>query len=312
MDAGVIAAAAATAFAGIAGYALSVEVRARWRKRRLALEACGAGASPGWAAAALREGFPHLVLGYAVRLSGLSHQRGNGKVPSPRGRTPDVLAAKLAVSGLQEKGLTLDGLREAQLRLAAACAAAGLLAGLPFSAMLAGLLALVGLLAGWRLPAWCLERQVAERAEVAERHLPEMLDVVSLGLRSGLSFDAALAAYCGHFDTLLAQEMRVAKDRWTCGLATRDEALADVAAAFDSAVLGRVLGDVVRSLRYGSALSASLDAVSRDVRKEYRARKQEEVAKAPVKMMVPTGVLILPAMLILVLGPVMLELMEGF
>ena len=35
-------------------------------------------------------------------------------------------------------------------------------------------------------------------------------------------------------------------------------------------------------------------------------------AKAPVKMMVPTGVLILPAMLMLVLGPVLLELAGGF
>ena len=37
------------------------------------------------------------------------------------------------------------------------------------------------------------------------------------------------------------------------------------------------------------------------------------MARAPttVKMMVPTGTLILPAMLLLVLGPVLLELMEG-
>ena len=43
-----------------------------------------------------------------------------------------------------------------------------------------------------------------------------------------------------------------------------------------------------------------------------RDRLEERVAKAPVKMMVPTGVLILPAMLMLVLGPVLLELAGGF
>lgn len=36
------------------------------------------------------------------------------------------------------------------------------------------------------------------------------------------------------------------------------------------------------------------------------------MAKAPVKMMMPTGALILPAMLLLVLGPVLLELANGF
>ena len=39
---------------------------------------------------------------------------------------------------------------------------------------------------------------------------------------------------------------------------------------------------------------------------------EERVAKAPVKMMLPTGTLILPAMLLLVMGPILLELAGGF
>ncbi len=35
------------------------------------------------------------------------------------------------------------------------------------------------------------------------------------------------------------------------------------------------------------------------------------MAKAPVKMMLPIGVLILPAMLLLILGPVVLGLVQG-
>lgn len=35
------------------------------------------------------------------------------------------------------------------------------------------------------------------------------------------------------------------------------------------------------------------------------------MAKAPVKMMLPVATLILPAMLMLVMGPIMLDLMEG-
>ena len=54
-----------------------------------------------------------------------------------------------------------------------------------------------------------------------------------------------------------------------------------------------------------------LEAESIQVRNACKAQREERIAKAPVKMMVPTGVLILPAMLILVLGPVLLELMNG-
>ena len=74
----------------------------------------------------------------------------------------------------------------------------------------------------------------------------------------------------------------------------------------------RVVENVVRSLRFGSSLAESLEAAAAEARTQFRSRKQEQVAKASVKMMVPTGALMLPAMLLLVLGPVLLELMEGF
>lgn len=68
---------------------------------------------------------------------------------------------------------------------------------------------------------------------------------------------------------------------------------------------------MVRSLRFGSSLAGSLEAAAAEARAEHRARLEERVAKAPVKMMMPTGALILPAMLLLVLGPVLLELANG-
>jgi len=56
-------------------------------------------------------------------------------------------------------------------------------------------------------------------------------------------------------------------------------------------------------------LADNLDDAAAEARANYRTARQESVAKAPVKMMLPTSTLILPAMLILVLGPVLLELM---
>lgn len=77
-------------------------------------------------------------------------------------------------------------------------------------------------------------------------------------------------------------------------------------------LLARVIENIVRSLRFGATMADNLEDAAREARSGYKARRQEAVAKAPVKMMVPTGVLILPAMLMLVLGPVLLELAGGF
>ncbi len=216
-----------------------------------------------------------------------------------------------APAGLEGQ-LSSAGFWEARVRMGVAGAFLGAVAGLLVSFELAVCLMVAGLVVGWRALPWAIRQRVRKRAEGMERDLSEMLDVVALGMRSGLSFDRSLQLYTEHFHTLLADSFRSAHRQWTCGLAPRDEALRSVAASYASPLLGRVVENVVRSLRFGSALAGNLEDAAREARLGYRARKQEQVAKAPVKMMIPTGVLILPAMLILVLGPVLLELAGGF
>ena len=150
------------------------------------------------------------------------------------------------------------------------------------------------------------------RTHELERCLPEMLEVMSLGLRSGLSFERSFELYCKHFEGRLVESAERAYRRWSMGLATREQALRDMAGEYDSKLLSRLVESIVRSLRFGSSLAEGLDALATEARDVRKARLQEAIAKAPVKMMIPTGTLILPAMLLLVLGPVLLELMQGF
>lgn len=207
--------------------------------------------------------------------------------------------------------VTTEGFYEARMKLALAGLVLGGLIGLMFSAEFGIVLAAVALYFGWNAPVQAIKHRVAWRTQEMERHLPEMLDVVAIGMRSGLSFDRSLQIYCQRFATILAGEMRIAERKWTSGLERRDDALRNVAASYDSPVFSRVMESCIRSLRFGSSMVDGLESAAREARVTYRARRQEQVAKAPVKMMVPTGVLILPAMLIMVLGPVLLELMNG-
>ena len=68
---------------------------------------------------------------------------------------------------------------------------------------------------------------------------------------------------------------------------------------------------MVRSLRFGVSLAENLDALAEEARARYRAACEEAIAKAPVKMLIPTCGLILPAMLLLIMGPVLLEMIGG-
>lgn len=208
--------------------------------------------------------------------------------------------------------ITVSGFCEARLRLALAGCLAGALLGLVFTVELSFVLAAAGAVAGAALLPHAVADLRRTRGICAEQHLSEMLEVVALGLRSGLTFDRSFALYGTHFDNELAHACALAYRKWSLGLSSRDDALHELSASFDCPQLSRIVDGALRSLRFGSSLTGMLEEGASQSRAACRAALEERVAKAPVKMMLPTGALILPAMLLLVMGPILLELAGGF
>lgn len=208
--------------------------------------------------------------------------------------------------------VTKEGFCEARIRLAVAGATFATICGAVFSNELAGIGFASGIVLGFMAPRWALQQEEKARCDELERELPQMLEVVALGLRSGLSFDKSLQLYHGHFGTPFSRACASAQRQWDLGLQTREEALRALAGSYASPGFTRIAESMIRSLRFGTSLSGQLESAAKRSRALHSAKREEMIAKAPVKMMIPTGTLILPAMLILVLGPVLLELMEGF
>ena len=291
-----------------AGFAASIgAVRARERSRAAARRRASLAGSE----VAVSRGNGGFSNGVISLLEARSRVARAGRLRPVSPRRVDSLVRDIRQAGLASS-VSIAGFADARVRLAVFAAAAGALLGCALSFELAVLLAVAGAAWGWSAPKRAVVKGKKVRAEELERHLPEMLEVISLGLRSGLSFDRSLDVYIEHFDTLLSRSLASARQQWALGLARRDEALRDTAGTYDSALFSRAIESVIRSLRYGSSLAEGLEATAREARASYRALKQEQVAKAPVKMMIPTGALMLPAMLILMLGPMLLELIGGF
>ncbi len=140
--------------------------------------------------------------------------------------------------------------------------------------------------------------------------LPELIDVVALGMSAGISFDAALGIYCDKYDTMLADELSDAMRSWELSLTTRSEALRVLASRLDVPAFTTFVDTATESLAFGAPLTKALGEQAQAVRRARRADVQERIEKAPIKMLVPTGTLILPAMLLAVLGPLLASLSE--
>ena len=298
---------------GCAAY-LRGKRRERARRREAALEAQGARTGAQRDATQARN--------WAVRYAeSLTRRLFTGAIgaltPSVRsGHAGDTRAGKrfaeMAVSAGCDKSISAAGFCETRTRMAIGGMLAGALVGALLSTELAILLAIAGTFTGASLLPRAVRQMRKSRGVCAERHLSEMLEVVALGLRSGLTFDRSFELYGSHFDNEFAQACARAYRMWSLGLTTRDEALRVLAASFDCSQLARVVDGVLRGLRFGSSITGFLEEAASQSRATYRAALEERVAKAPVKMMLPTGTLILPAMLMLVMGPILLELAGGF
>lgn len=164
-----------------------------------------------------------------------------------------------------------------------------------------------------RAPAMLDARQARELRSACDEQVDVMADIVAMGVRSGLSFDAALDLYCSKFDNALAQHLRETRLEWESGLASRREALTTLSAHVNSKALKRFSETSLQAIHHGSPLADMLGRFSADIRQRRHAAIERQVAKAPVKLLIPTGTCILPAMLILIMGPVLLQFVQtGF
>ncbi len=146
---------------------------------------------------------------------------------------------------------------------------------------------------------------VDNSAQVSLGEVSEMIDVVRLGLSAGLSFDAALEIFCVNRRSALTVRLERACMAWQVGVGAREDELLAAAQDLDVRALETFAITVGQALALGAPLAETLAAQSREIRAAHRAAVEREIERAPVKLLIPTGTLILPALLLSILGPLL-------
>lgn len=142
-------------------------------------------------------------------------------------------------------------------------------------------------------------------AAVGSREVADMIDIVGLGLSAGLSFDAALSLYCDGRPGVLAGRLERALLSWQSGIASREEELGATARDLGARALEVFAAAVSQALELGAPLAEALAAQGVEIRAQHRAEVEREIERAPVKLLIPTATLILPALLLSILGPLL-------
>lgn len=158
--------------------------------------------------------------------------------------------------------------------------------------------------------AWALKTLFAEerRARMQARCLhefPEMLDILTLGLKAGLSFDGSLELYTSRYSSMLSRLLSQCMIVWKLGLSSRVDALEAVSSHLRIGAFTRFSMAVTEALEFGIPLADSLARQATEIRREQRLQVEEGIEKIPVKMLIPMGVFVVPAMLLAILGPLL-------
>ena len=176
----------------------------------------------------------------------------------------------------------------------------------------ASCLAALDVLGAWRARVVACRRppreappSEAERRRRCLGELPAMLDVLTLGLAAGLSFDASLELYCGRYDGELSRALLESMLAWRMGIRSREAELARLADELGVPAFRRFASVVGESLSFGTPLAEALERQGEAIRDEQRSQVEEEIERVPVKMLVPLGTLVVPAMLVAILGPLL-------
>src|SRR3954451_2991207 len=155
-------------------------------------------------------------------------------------------------------------------------------------------LGLVGVFGGYILPEFWLGRRVKARQKGIVLQLPDALDLLTISVRAGLAFDAALGKVVEKMEGPLVDEFRRALAEVRVGKARRD-ALRDMIPRTEVPSLTNFVGAIIQAEQLGVSISKVLQVQSEQLRIERRQRAEEQAAKAPIKMLFPLVGCIFPS-----------------
>jgi tight adherence protein C len=160
----------------------------------------------------------------------------------------------------------------------------------------------IGLVFGYIAPEFWLGGRVRKRQKAILLMVPDSLDLLTISVRAGLGFDAALGKVVEKLKGPLTDEFRRALAEVRVGKARRD-ALRDIVPRTEVAALTNFIGAIIQAEQLGVSISKVLQVQSEQLRIERRQRAEEMAAKAPIKMLFPLVGCIFPSLFIIILGP---------
>ena len=151
-----------------------------------------------------------------------------------------------------------------------------------------------------------LSSKAKSRQTAMLRALPDSMDLLTVCVEAGLGLDAAFHRVAEKQGGPLVDEIRQMLREIGLGKARRD-ALLDFAERTQIDDVRAFANAVIQAEQLGTSLAGILRAQSQRLRVRRRQRAEQEARRAPVRMVFPLVLCLMPSLFIIILGPIIVN-----
>ena len=163
---------------------------------------------------------------------------------------------------------------------------------------------------GYFVPDILVVNESQKREQGIDKNLPDAIDMLTLCVESGLSFEAAAARVSTGLDGPVSEELGALLGEMRLGK-SRNEVLAELVERTKSPGLRQFGTALLQVDRMGVPVAAVLAEQARDMRQKRKDKAREDAQKVTVKILMPLMLCFLPAVFVVVIGPAVVSMMSG-
>jgi tight adherence protein C len=248
-------------------------------------------------------GFSRLVLQWAAK-----------RVPVPKPDTPE--GEKLARTLIQA-GYLKSTMPQMFQVIRLGCGALGALVGALIGILLHNtgsvlMFSLAGFGIGIFLPSYYVGRRARQRQNAIARQLSDVLDLLVVCVEAGLGLFEAIKVVGTESERQkqeIGRELALVTSEISAG-ATLGQALRNLAERTAVEDIKPLAATLIQSEQLGAQIAPALHASSDALRTRRRLRAEEAAQRTTIKILFPLVLFVLPAMLLVIVGPAIIQILH--
>jgi tight adherence protein C len=164
---------------------------------------------------------------------------------------------------------------------------------------------------GWIYVDIWLKDKITQRKRKIKLELPFLIDMLTLSVEAGLEFSAAVAKIVAKMDpSPLREELTVFLRQMQLGMSRR-EALRAMADRVNLQQMNSIVAALIQAAEMGSGIGSALRTQSEIMSGERFFEAEKKGAEASQKMLFPMVLFIIPAVMLVIIGPLIISFVYG-